>query len=179
MKKLLITGAASLALAALPMASSLAIQDSLTVTVSESCTLLRQVDSTEWSDSTGGSFSGDLAVGFLQENFGSSTYKVVCNRTNGFKVTAAFTALDGPGTGANDDITFIGEAPTAGGTVGHWAAKLSNNNYIAAENGVLMSNATQTGADGMTETVTYQVSTADYQIQGNYTGTATYTLTNY
>lgn len=175
MKKLLIAGAASLALSALPIAASFAvdppaISDELIVTVGEACTFTR-------TSSTGesGTITDSIQLGGLNNNFGSSTYKAICNNAIGFNVEAEFTSL----TGAGEAITYSATDPTAGS--GTWTASVDDNNIVVSTVdgkliGSLMSASGVTGANGISATVTYKISIRDNQAKGNYTGTATYTL---
>ena len=183
MKKILIAGAASLALAALPVASSFAAttaHDTLTVNIGDSCTLDRQTGS--------GSYTKLMQLNAVDLEFGISTYRVICNNGTGFNVTAEFTDLDDSAAGQN--ITYSATTPTAGS--GTWTAsnvtinpnspteKLPAYNIDPTSSNTnvktLMNYGGVTPADGYTATVTYQVSTRSNQAQGSYTGTATYTL---
>ena len=168
MKKLAIVGA-SLAFAALPVVGVFAadpapVEDTITITVSETCTLSRTTGN--------GNYSATMSVNALNPSVGSSTFKAVCNNASGFSVGASATALSGPGTA----IGYSATTPTAGS--GTWTATKTNvAGNIAASNGVLMTSAGPTDGDGVTETVTYQVSTLPDQAKGDYSGTMTYTLT--
>ena len=182
MKKALIAGAAtSIALAAMPVLGTFAAtqgQDSLTVSIGESCNLDRAAGT--------GSYSKTMQLNSLDENFGTSTYRVICNNAKGFYVTATFTDLDDSAQGEN--ITYSATTPVAGS--GTWTAAVTadtslgqgftayninpNSEDAAAKN--LMNYAGVTPADGYTATVVYKVSTRNNQAQGSYTGTATYIL---
>lgn len=167
MKKTIVAGAASLALAAMPVIGVFAtdpeaIEDTITITVSETCTLTR---------STGnGNYTATMSTNALNPSVGSSTFTAVCNNASGFSVSATPTALAGTG----EAITYSATTPTAGS--GTWTAtKTTVAGNIAATGGVLMS--TNTTTTGLTETVTYQVSTRPDQAKGDYEGTMTYQLT--
>lgn len=183
MKKALIAGAAtSIALAAMPILSTFAdIQegDKLTVNVGESCNLNRVAGT--------GSYNVDnMQLNSLNANFGTSTYRVICNNAKGFYVTATFTDLDDSADGEN--ITYSATTPVAGS--GTWTAAVTADTSLgegfttynidpssedaAAKN--LMNYSGVTPADGYTATVVYKVSTRSNQAQGSYTGTATYVL---
>lgn len=169
MKKTLIAGAASLALAAMPVVGVFAadpepVVDNITITVSETCTLTRT--------SGNGNYTATMSTNALNASVGSSTFKAVCNNASGFSVGAVPTALSGTG----EAITYSATTPTAGS--GTWTAtKTEVAGNIAASSGVLMSTNSTTSAEGLTETVTYQVSTRANQAKGDYSGTMTYTLT--
>ena len=168
MKKTIIAGAASLALAALPIVSTFAVApetnlvDTITVSIGESCTLSRT--------SGEGEYEATMVINDINNSVGTSTFSVSCNNASGFRVSATPTALDGPGT----DITYSTENPAAG--VGTWtAARTTAGSNIAATSGVLMS-ANGITTTPQTETVTYKVATATNQAEGAYEGTMTYVL---
>ena len=167
MKKTLIAGAASLALAAMPVVGVFAadpepVVDNIKITVNETCTLTRTTGN--------GNYTAAMSTNALNPSVGSSTFTPVCNNATGFSVSATPTAL----SGAGEAINYSATTPTAGS--GTWTAtKTEVAGNIDATGGVLMStNATTTG---LTETVTYQVSTRANQAKGDYHGTMTYALT--
>ena len=168
MKKLAIVGV-SLVFAALPMVGVLAanpeaVEDTIKITVDETCTLTRTTGN--------GNYTASMNTGALNPSVGSSTFTAVCNNASGFNVSATPTSLAGP-TGSQA-ITYSATTPTAGS--GTWTAtKTEVAGNIAASNGVLMTASGPT--TGQTETVTYKVSTAADQAKGDYTGTMTYALT--
>ena len=171
MKKQLIAGAASLALAAMPVVGAFAadpaeVVDTLTVTVDESCTFDH--------DGTGGSYTKAMEPGALDPAFATSSFKAMCNNGNGYTVSAVFTSLAHTGN-AGTAITYSAEDPVANG--GTWTAQIEGGTNIAANDGVLMNTNTQDPVGGTTATVIYKVSLNADQAQGTYRGTATYTLT--
>ena len=168
MKKLAIVGA-SLAFAALPVVGVFAanpepVEDTITITVSDTCTLTRTTGN--------GNYSATMSTNALNPSVGSSTFTAVCNNASGFSVGAAPTALEGTG----EAINYSATTPTPGS--GTWTATKTNvAGNIAATSGVLMSATGATDSTGVSETVTYQVSTRANQAKGAYTGTITYSLT--
>ena len=169
MKKSIIAGAASLALAAMPVVGVFAdnpnpVVDTLTVTVNESCTFEHK--------SGDGSYTHAMAAGALNAEFGTSTFTSACNNGKGYDINAAFTSLTHQGN-AGEAITYSATTPTAG--TGTWTATVDSSN-IAANNGKLATTSTQDPAGGSEYSVSYTVSTHDDQAQGTYRGTATYTL---
>lgn len=181
MKKLVIAGSAVAAIiAAVPLAGSFAIQDNLTVNIGEACTLDRT--------SGTGSYTKTMQLNSFDQEFGTSTYRVICNNAHGFSVAAAFTDLDDSGDGEN--ITYSATTPTAGS--GTWTAyntTINPNNPTETltpynidpsssdtNAKTLMNYSGVTPADGYTATVVYKVSTRNNQAQGSYVGNATYTL---
>ena len=171
MKKTLIAGAASLALAAMPVVGVFAadpapVTDTITITVSETCTLTR---------STGnGNYTATMSTNALNASVGSSTFTAICNNATGFNVSATTSSLVGPS--GSEAINYSATTPTAGS--GTWTAtKTTVAGNIAATSGVLMTASAPTAAAGQTETVTYQVSTRANQAKGDYEGTIVYALT--
>lgn len=168
MKKTLIAGAASFALAAMPVIGVFAVDpvvDTLTVTVAESCTFTHT--------SGDGQFTHTMNAGALDTAFGTSSLTASCNNGTGYTIGAVFTSLKKTTGASSSDIAYSADTPTAGS--GTWTANNGTAN-IAATGGVLASRNAQDPAGGSTYTVTYAVSTHNDQAQGTYTGTATYTL---
>lgn len=177
MKKQIFAGAAaSLALAAMPVAGVFAtsitpveVTDTLTLNIDVACTLVR----------TGGSSSLTAApkIGEVA-TIGTSTFTVDCNNASGYKVSATFGTF-GSGTSA---INYSATIPTAedNTTAGTWTAIVgSNTTGIAATNGTLMTaNAPTADSNAQSATVTYKVRINDNQAAGAYTTTAVYRLSD-
>lgn len=174
MKKTIIAGAASVALAAMPVVgvfASTAIQDKITVTVSETCAFSRTAGA--------GEYQASLLGGSVAENFGGSTFEVICNTSAGetqdVNVTAEFQDLS---DGAGNSIPYAAVAPTA--DTSSWVAMKSTatagSSAIAATNGMLIDAEATEDNDVFTANVKYSVGVADDQEAGTYTGYATYTL---
>ena len=171
MKKTLIAGAASFALAAMPVIGVFAVDppavvDTLTVTVNESCNFTHT--------SGNGQFTKTMGAGLLDSAFGTSSFTASCNNGAGYTISAEFTTLANTDDATKSPIAYSETTPTAGS--GTWTANNGEVN-IGATGGVLGSRDTQDPAGGSTYSVTYAVSTHSDQAQGTYTGTATYTLT--
>ena len=198
MKKTLIAGTVSVALAALPIVGVFAeeaddpqpIIDTLTVNVNGTCGFSRAD-----TGDAGGSYSQTMSANALNNDFiGSgavSKFVSSCNNGTGYVVTLTATPL-AHSTGDGEAITYAtasGAAlptdPTAGS--GTWVANrtattgtATHADYSAAGN--ILNNGTAyatTGPDGTTASsfsVKYMVSTHTVQAQGSYSGTATYTL---
>ena len=153
------------------LAASRFVDDEVTITISKSCNITRVGGSATITNST-------LNLNDLNTNFGSNTYTVICNNSEGFTVNATFTPLELKVNNVTKaTINYSATTPVAGS--GTWTAYTSfgSGGNIAASDGVLMSsNITTDNVNGVSATVTYKVSTADNQAHGNYTGTATYTL---
>ncbi len=169
MKKVIIAGAASAALAAMPIMGAFAatsVVDTINVTVSDSCTFNRTAGE--------GTYSTTLLPNATSENFGSSTFTAACNfgeEGKKVEVTAAFGALT---SGANS-IPY-GSAAVEAGTAGWTASKgtLSADAVFIANNAKLIDVANAT--ENQVATVWYSVATAANQAAGTYKGYATYTL---
>ena len=174
MKKSLILGATSLVLAATPVfgvfaatGDPAAVVDNLSVSITEVCTFERTTGN--------GNYTNSMTAGALNANFGSSTFKAICNADDGYSVAAVFTALTGSVAGS---IAYSATTPTAGS--GTWTAALgasSSTNNMAASGAKLIDKSAADTASGTTQQVTYKVSTQATIAQGSYTGTAKYTLT--
>ena len=169
MKKTLIAGAASFALAAMPVIGVFAanpdpVVDTLTVTVNESCTFALKTGSANITKA--------MEAGALDVAFGTNVFESKCNNGKGYSIGAVFTDLAHTGN-AGDAIQYSATTPTAGS--GTWTATVGADN-IAATNGVLANTSAQDPAAGSTYTVVYKVSLHNDQAQGTYRGTATYTL---
>lgn len=168
MKKTLIAGAASFALAAMPVIGVFAadpapVVDTLTVTVNESCTFELKTGNANITKA--------MEAGALDASFGTNTFETKCNNGKGYTIGAVFTNLAHTGN-AGEAIAYSTTTPTAGS--GTWTANNGVDNI--ANNGNLASTNTQDPAAGSTYSVTYKVSLHNDQAQGTYRGTATYTL---
>jgi len=172
-KSLIAAGAASLAVAAMPVVGVFAdnittMTDSITVTVESSCTF----------DAASHSHSKTMTAN-KAEDVGTTTMKVTCNDYQGYTVTGTFIDLSGDG---GNKLTFTNAAPTAGNS--NWAAYstptidgTAGTPAYLTNNGEVIKNTKQTIAAGDTASIVYKASTANNQAAGAYTGTATYTLT--
>ena len=174
MKKTIIAGAASVALAAMPVVGVFAatsVQDKITVTVSDTCAFSRTAGE--------GEYNTTLLGGNVVENFGGSTFEVTCNIAAGesqdINVTAEFQDLS---DGAGNSIPYAAVAPTA--DTSSWVAMKSNAttgaSAIAASNGVLINGTATDEAGTLSANVRYSVGVEEDQAAGTYTGYATYTL---
>ena len=171
MKKSLIAGAASLAIAALPVVSSFAVTpvtDTINVTVEDgACTFNRTAGE--------GTYNTSILPGTFAENFGSSTFTAICNDDDypqTVNVTADFTALTN-GTVA-DDITYSTNAVS--GEASTWRVTAGSPSGVAtalANGGALINEEI---SEAKTATVWYSVGAKSDQNPGTYTGYATYTL---
>lgn len=170
MKKSLIAGAASLALAALPVVSTFAatsVIDTINVTVNdETCTFNRTAGE--------GTYNTTIIPGNFVENFGSSTFTTTCNDPTDIQnvsITASFTALtDGDTT---NDILYSANA--VDGSASTWRATLGDLSATAtplSEGDSILT----AGTESTSATVWYSVSAKAGHNPGTYKGYATYTL---
>ena len=104
MKKIVKIGALSLALSALPVVVAFALTttqtDTINITVSDNCEVLRQSTahsngSGTWSTNT---LSATMTNGTVSHNLGKSNFYVRCNNNAGYKVVVTLTDLTHTGT---------------------------------------------------------------------------------
>ena len=196
MKKTLIAGMASLALAVVPVASVFAdastYTDTVQVTVSDGCTSASSftraayssggvTNNTSHKNGTDGTWSttantdtlsATRSNGTVTYALGSSQFKVICNNAGGYKVTVATTSLTGP-TGT----TAIPNNSTFSASVSGWAPmSAASSSATKYTNGSTVKTESTTTA-GTTFEVFYGVGISATQAAGTYTGTATYSLT--
>ena len=185
MKKALIAGAASLAMAAMPVVGVFAVDqtDTLRVTIDSSCSMSNIAHDN--GDNTVGTWSGDtlsgtLNAGAYDANFGSTSMTVICNNSAGWEVTATTSDLV---NAKSDKISPL--ASLAAGTTGYnWTVSQADGAGLtiptgaqgaAAEGSVAKYNK-PTDGNGKTFTVTYGISLAADVAAGTYSGTVAYTL---
>lgn len=169
MKKTMIAGAASIALAAMPVVGAFAatsVTDTITANVTDSCSFNRTAGE--------GTYATSILPNAIAENFASSSFAVTCNfgaEGKDINVTATFTDL----VSGDNTIPYAGGA-LAAGTAGWNAAagEFSTGATPIADNGNLIDVTAAT--EDQTATVWYSVATADDQATGAYKGYATYTL---
>lgn len=199
MKKLAIAGA-SLALAAMPVAGVFAaagditgITDTLQLTVEATCTF-NTAGSAVATDTTYSATVANGAVATLS-NGSAHKFNVVCNDTDGWKVTAgAPNDLTPPAASATNNhiISYQPSAIPAAGSgtkEGAWTATVSgdfvsaelggittasNVNYIKDEGGIIAQETASTDASSFT--VTYGAYVGTETAADTYTGTIGYTL---
>lgn len=178
MKKTLIAGAASLALAAMPVVGVFAATtqtDNISVTVNNNCALTAAHTNGSskgtWSSNT---LSVTMDPGSVDYNIGKTTLTITCNYASGYKVTVATTDL------VNGTYSIPAYTTTAySNSVTGWApANGSTSTATKYKSGdVVKQQSTQ--VSGATADVYYGVGISGTQAAGTYTsGTnaATYTL---
>ena len=184
MKKVLIAGAASVALAAMPVLGVFAVDDqdvtdTIQVTVSPSCTFSQGGGDATYSV-TGTNASG--AVNPVNNSSNVHTFTVFCNNNAGYKVSATATALNQtPSISAN--FAYVATLPSSG-TTGAWHATIASEatGVTAAQlpaGGAatdIITKATASGANGEEFTATYTAYIGTETPSGTYSGTIAYTL---
>lgn len=178
MKKTLIAGAAaSVAMAALPMAGVFAnVTDTVTLTVGSSCTMATENSSTGKTVNLGSQNAGSA--------FGASNgtpMTITCNDADGWTLSASVTALSASGVAKT--IPF-GAYSEAGNSV--WSAAISLdqtglgtaasiatgwNDYSATAGGTILSGAAGTAVANLVVTPSYKAYADAAQPAGTYSGT--------
>lgn len=200
MKKTLLVGAASIALAAMPIVGAFATQqtstaqDTLVAKITTACTFVRYgvegaqnqpgvtVDPS-W-DGPGASGTPDATTHTYEATLiptadvelGTSHFSGYCNSPTGFTVTVATPNLATTGTTPNT-IAFSGTAVNA--TTGEgWTLKKSDNTLIPSSGSTFMtSGSATTSGSPVNETATYTVYTNSDTKAGIYTSNVVYTFT--
>lgn len=183
MKKTLIAGAAAtVAMAALPMAGVFAaVTDTVQLTVSESCEMSTTGNSTGMTVNLGSQSAGSA--------FGAANgtpMTITCNDADGWTLSAAVTALSA--SGVSKTIPF-GAYSEAGNSV--WSAAISLDqsgldtaaaiatgwgNYSATAGGTILSGAANTAVANLVVTPSYKAYVDAAQPGGTYSGTIQFTF---
>ena len=195
-KRVIAAGAASAALAAMPMVGVFANQtDTLVVQIQGVCTVdlnsvpadpgpadTGHVDgSATWSGQT---LTGQMSNGSSTQNFGQTKLKVTCNDNDGFDVSATMNDLTAAAAedGEGNKITIAPTASFGDGTSGY-ALKVSNattgltpasNGWIGTTGNIVSASQPISGGSFI---VTYGVGVSATQAADNYTGTVVYGIT--
>ncbi len=183
-KSLIAAGAASVALAAMPVLGVFAdddtsVTDTIQVTVSPSCTF-SQGGTDDTYSATGTNASGVVAP--VSGGSAVHNFTVFCNNNTGYKVSATATALNqSPSITAN--FAYVATLPSTG-TTGAWHATVATEatGVTAAQlpaGGAATDIITKAGAsdaDGEDFTVTYSAYIGTETPAGTYSGTIEYTL---
>lgn len=185
-KKLIAAGAASLAVAAMPVLGVFAddvknIQDTITVTVEPTCSFDTNSGAASASDE---SYSATVLNG-AEAAFtagGVHNFFVKCNDTEGYTVSATPTALTGllPATGDKNSIPYT-TTYNASGKAGMWTATVASSD---AHNPTVSTPVPQAGGviitdgktDGTAFAVTYKAFVGTETPADTYTGHMTYVL---
>ena len=191
-KSLIAAGAASVALAAMPVLGVFAdddptppanpsVQDTINVTVDPSCTFTANGTDVSYSV-TGTNASGKVYP--VNNSSHEHSFTVFCNNNAGYHVTAAATALNQtPSISAN--FAYVATLPTSGAD-GAWNATIAAGTGLestdidqladggASKTIVTLTNASAAGGETFTANYSAWIGTATPA--GTYSGTITYTL---
>ena len=201
-KSLIATGAASLALAAMPMAGAFAgtstVTDTLNVNIPASCTIRNSLTQGE-ATSTENVYNVTMKNGQLRSDIGTSsadggthdsTIVVNCNIQSGTDAGWSLAAGGKSGSNVLSNGTAAQDIATGTETSGasKWAFKTTTSTEgVTYETGYASgtfaavpasSTAIATGTGNASFVMTYQVYIGTTQATGNYTGGVVYTLTN-
>ena len=184
-KSIIAAGAASVALAAMPVLGVFAdddrsVTDTINVTISPSCTFSAGGDDVAYSV-TGTNASG--VVNPVNNSSNVHTFTVFCNQNSGYTVAATASALSA--TGVTDTFAYAASLPSGVDSAWHaqFAADAGNTNTLTvtqlpaggAETTIISANqASATGGETWTATYTAYIGTETPA--GTYTGTIGYTL---
>ena len=183
-KSLIAAGAASIALAAMPVVGVFAdddrsVTDTINVTIEASCTFSQGGDDAAYS------YSGTNADGVVNPVNNSSnvhTFTVFCNNNSGYKVSATATALN-QSPAISDNFAYVASLPSSG-VDGAWNATIATSAAALTaaqlpDGGTatdIISNAGASATGGETFTATYTAYIGTETPAGTYTGTIAYTL---
>ena len=192
-KSMIAVGAASVALAAMPVVGVFASHtDTVQVEIETACTVSLKTGghaagavgavATTWNSNT---LSGSMKNGTYSENYGSTTLSVTCNDDAGFNVSATPTALTA-GTvedGSGHKLT-IPVGSNIDGEHSAWSFKVTSVDASLGNNATAWQTGTSSSivdandpVSGGEFTVTYGASIDSTQPADTYTGTITYGVT--
>jgi len=188
MKKALVAGAASLALAAVPVVGVFAattLTDTISVTVSDNCALsygstAHTAGDGTWSSNT---LSATRTNGTVTYNLGKTTMKAVCNNSLGYKV--AVKTLNNLTSGSNSIPAYTGASSGAGSaytaSVSGWSPIIDSGSAPTASSTKYKQGDTVKTESAVTAgtsfSVYYGVGINSTQAAGTYSGTVVYELT--
>ena len=191
-KKLIAAGAASLAVAAMPVVGVFAvgnngtITDTISTTVAETCSFTRQATkhgtgtwtpSAATSDSTDTMTASTITIG-SEQSLGTSNFNVICNDHDGYQVTMSTPNLVLPtGQTQNHTWAYVGTAPETP-TASYWRVDTTGDNAVLAPTGsdpVVVSQKASS-EDSKDFTITYSAYAIAEQDAGTYSADVTYTF---
>ena len=180
-KSIIVTGAASLAVAAMPVvgvfADTTTVTDTVQVTINSACTIT--------SSQAANTYSGTMTNGQLKSDFGSTTMTINCNDAAGWHVTAVGSgadATDKTAMNATSTGTDIATGTAQSGDTSNWAMKVTGTGATGFTTFAAVPSSATNVATGSgtvaagTLTTTYQVFISATQQADTYTGQVTYTL---
>ena len=207
-KSIIAAGAASLALAAMPIvgvfAGTSSVTDEIEVTIPDACTLLSETTETESGATvTSNKYTATMANGEVKSDIGgkdantdtedANVLSVSCNTSDSTKNSWKLTVVGGNGTTADTTMkpsvstnSAIATGTATSGANSQWAMKITGNGVTLKNNfgswheipGTATEIASGSGSVTDAFTMTYQVYISPTQASDTYTGKVTYTLTN-
>ena len=198
-KSLIAAGAASVALAAMPVLGVFAegetptptdsVTDTIEITVNASCTFTAGKDQNARTYAASGT-NATGAVNPVNNTVNTHDFTVFCNNNSGYKVNATATALN-QSPAITDNFAYKATLPTASSTAadkkdGAWNASFSQASggsltITQLPNGGASTDIATLGAasaaDGESFTATYTAWIGTETPAGTYSGTIAYTLT--
>jgi len=184
-KSIIAAGAASIALAAMPVLGVFAtpdVTDTIEVTIQESCTFTSGGADTTYEYS---GTNADGQVDPLNNSTNVHSFTVFCNDNDGYTVSATAESLTA--SGISDEFAYVATLPSSG-VDGKWhatvAAATGNTNTLTIEQLPAGGAATDivtideaSAAGGETFTVAYSAYIGTATPAGTYSGHIEYTLT--
>ena len=187
-KSLIATGAASLALAAMPMAGVFAadteVTDTIQITVNSACTIGLDTKDTTYAATV----ANGAETTFSTTHTGTHAFHVSCNAAGGWSFSATPTNLAGytasnKSTSNNDSINFVATGSyVSTGAAGDWTATITAPAGItvtqpatAGQSNTII-NETGHQAANVEITAAYKAYVGTETAAGYYEGTIAYTL---
>ena len=187
-KSIIAAGAASVALAAMPIVSTFAVgnngtlTDTIGATVAETCSFVRQANKhtgTNWTpaDETTSSTPDVMTPQTIEiatvTTLGTSNFNVVCNDHDGYQVTVNAANLALPsGQTQNHQWNYTTSAP-ASPTASYWNLESTGDGVDLANNIVSTKASSE---DSKNFTITYKAYAIATQDAGTYTADVVYTF---
>ena len=188
-KSIIAAGAASVALAAMPIVGAFAVgnngtlTDVININIADTCAFTRQTTAhpsgtwtTDTADTTKDILTAQTLTLNTEASLGGSAFTVVCNDPDGYQVTATKPSLDKPASGTDSAASMTYNDSTTG-IAGTWRFE-SNGAGATLGNGsggnIALTEATTTA--GSNFTVTYYAYPGASQAAGTYSGTVVYTF---
>ena len=178
-KSIIAAGAASIALAAMPVVGVFAevsdsVEDTIRVSIATSCTFSAGGDDATYE------FTGTNGQAATITGSNQHAFTVFCNNNSGYTVAADAEAL----TGDNGSFAFKGgDNPSLTGDAGLWHAQFASTDVTVAQiaadatSGTIFTKDAASSATGESFTAAYSVYVGNTTPAGTYSGTIEYTIT--
>ena len=188
-KSIIAAGAASVALAAMPIVGVFAVgnngtfTDVINTTIGDTCAFTRQATahpagtwSTDGADATKDILTAQTIALGAEATLGSSSFTVVCNDADGYQVTATTPDLVKPADASSAAVTMAYN-DSAAGVAGEWRFASDGAGATIGDGsaGDIALKETATTA-GSNFTATYYAYPGASQAAGTYSGTVVYTF---